>query len=79
MKDVEIGQFVYRCGRPLRAGIVRELVASNKYFDDVRVQWIDGTFEVITTAWLKDFGRLIEDHQRKLATHTKTLAKLVKL
>jgi len=44
--------------------------------DDVTIKYLDGTTERRSTLGLKDFRSLIEDHERKLATHHKTLANL---
>lgn len=69
-----IGRRVYRSHNPLNAGIIlNEVEGEPGYFN---VKWLDGTTQIASCLSLKDFDSLIRDHEKKLLTHRKTLAKL---
>ena len=89
--QTRLGMFVYPHMNPMRAGVVVKIHGMGNYPpcesgpyrgvvserpDDVTIKYLDGTTERRSTLGLKDFRSLIEDHERKLATHHKTLAKL---
>jgi hypothetical protein len=89
--QTKIGMFVYPHMNPMRAGIVVAVHEMGNYPPcdsgpykgfiserpaEVTIKYLDGTAERRSTLGLKDFRSLIADHERKLATHHKTLAKL---
>jgi hypothetical protein len=72
----EVGEKVYQIGSPQKAGIIREIVTNGKYFDEVRVEWLNGKIEIVSSGNINRFEALIADLQKKLKTHLATLAKL---
>ena len=74
----KVGDYVYRHCKPQQPGVIRTVDGKDfhRYFIMVHVQWLDGQITPETTSGLKDFNALIADHEKKLATHKKTLAKL---
>jgi hypothetical protein len=79
--DPTVGQLVYKSFSPVQAGKIVEIVRSEVYGSfEVRVKWIgDGSESVVSTRGLRDFRKLIEDHERKLETHRKMLERLEEL
>lgn len=74
-----VGQRVYQIGSPQKAGIIVSFISVGKYFDDVKVLWLNGTTEAVSTSWVRDFDSLIADHLKKLDTHLDRKKKLDKL
>lgn len=78
VNEPKIGLRVYEAYRPLRGGIIRGLgeFTRGNYFRLVDVVWTDGGSSTITTAVLRQFDPIIDDHEKKLVTHKNTLRKL---
>lgn len=76
-----VGQVVYRHCLPQSPGRIVEVGAPVRkgYFIEVKVKWLK-TQEVTKTdtSYLKDFHSLIQDHEKKLNTHKKMLARVLK-
>ena len=83
----EVGAYVYKHGRPSRAGVVtkmpvvvtRQTLIGEVAFKAAAVSWVDGTTSDEILSHLNLFDALIADHEKKLATHSKTRLKLDKL
>jgi hypothetical protein len=65
--------------KPVRGLSGTEGMTQPRIFADVKVKWLNGTTEVVSTSRLNDFDALIEDHKKKLRTHEATLGKLIAL
>jgi hypothetical protein len=82
-KPVPVGTLVYRSYSPVQCGkVVKDLgfEGSSKFFRRVKVKWLkDGSETVESTASLKNFRSLIEDHQRKFEKFSKQALELEKL
>lgn len=85
MRDVSVGQLVYLHYTPRRAGKVIAVHAKQGVGlyengglrpDDVSVKWLDGSVSVVCELAVTDFKKLIADHEKKLAAHRATLARL---
>jgi hypothetical protein len=82
VNDPKVGDFVYKHYHPLKPGIIVAVLGKDfgGYFVCVRVQWLSElSSRIETTAALRDFNALIEDHRKKLATHETTLMRLKSL
>jgi len=88
---VKTGDFVYRAYTPARVGVVTEVhdmghwppsknlmgsVSAVKKADEVTIKFLKGDIQRVSVLGLSNFLTLIEDHERKLANHKKTLVKL---
>jgi hypothetical protein len=77
--EVLKGTRVYQAYAPQRAGVVLEDLGPAGpcgYFRHLRIRWLGGETTHHSSGHLNDFDALIADHQKKLATHLKTLEKL---
>jgi len=78
--DAKIGDFVYKPYRPQKPGKIISMSAPNKYNSRLAdVKWLDGKISQHQTYSLESFIGLINDHKKKLKTHTSKLPALRKL
>jgi len=78
----KVGDYVYKPFKPQKIGKVLEIIKKEdfnsnpkQYGNLVKVHWSDGKIKEETDMYLNNFGRLIADHEKKLATHKATLEK----
>lgn len=84
--DPKVGDLVYEPFSPKKAGKIIEVVGRRKFpdrpdyvcpFFEVKVRWAkDGSVTVCDSGQLNGFQDLIDDHERKLATHMAMKARL---
>lgn len=81
----DVGTYVYQPFSPQKAGVITEVgeeVVTRGYHTGwhfITVKWLNGTETQTDSSRVKCFMSLVEDTERKLATHKKTIAKLDKL
>jgi len=77
--DQVVNAFVYKHGKPLGVGKIVRIVDKGNFskyvYPVVEVKWLNGTTTNEKILQLHSFVALIEDHQKKLETHTKNLEK----
>jgi len=82
LQNPKVGDYVYKPFAPSMAGKIIGCVKLAGAFPgdcSVTVKWLNGTVTTETSWHLQDFNGLIAEHQKRLATHTKTLERLEKL
>jgi len=78
MTGFEVGDFVYASFFPRRPGKVLE-VRGDAWASELIVRWVDGKTSRESALGIRDFNKLITDHEKKLATHRSNLERLAKL
>lgn len=89
MKELKVGDYVYKAYTPQRAGKVTKITEGMdkinregrpyKTESMVEVKWVDGKRSIHGILILRCFKSLIEDHEKKLKSHKDMLSRLEKL
>lgn len=75
-----VGDFVYMPYSPLKPGKVLKISSPDKFgCYTIDVKWINGKTSQHKDFHLRSFTALIDDHKKKLKTHTSKLPALRKL
>ena len=82
----KVGDFVYLAYTPqspgkvirITEGVVRTAPSGNTYKEPptAEIKWLKGKTTIVSVLGLRNFRTLISDHEKKLETHRRTLAKL---
>src|SRR4030042_3019083 len=84
--ELKVGDFVYSAYTPqspgkvirITEGVVRTAPSGNTYKEPptAEIKWLKGKTTIVSVLGLRNFRTLISDHEKKLETHRRTLAKL---